>query len=169
MLVNDPNELSSNLDKRVGYLGAPDGMPRMLDGRGDFLEKSSKAILKRFDEIGKPFMMMIEGSQIDWGGHANDGEYIKTEMLDFDECISMVLDYAEEDGETLVVITADHETGGFAITGGSPDSLEYGFSTGQHTPALVPVFAYGPGSEEFSGIYENTGIFDRIKSLILEE
>lgn len=168
VLVNDPFELSGHTDKRVGYLGAEDGMPRMLDGRGDFLNKSTEAILNRFEAMNKPFMMMIEGSQIDWGGHANDGEYIRTEMMDFDQAIKTVLDYAEKDGETLVVITADHETGGFSITGGEPDSLAYAFTSGQHTPVLIPVFAYGPGSDAFSGIYENTDIFEKIRSLVLE-
>jgi alkaline phosphatase len=168
ILVDDPNNLAEHPDKRVGYLGAEDGMPRMLDGRGEFLNQSTKAILNRFEGMDKPFMMMIEGSQIDWGGHANDGEYIRTEMMDFDQTIKTVLDFAEKDGETLVVITADHETGGFSITGGTPDSLAYAFTSGQHTPVIIPVFAYGPGSDAFSGIYENTGIFDRIKSQVLK-
>lgn len=166
--VENIGELQQNLDQRVGYLGAEDGMPRMIDGRGDFLTKSTEAILNRFDQKDKPFMLMVEGSQIDWGGHANQGEYIRTEMLDFDNCIKSVLDFAEKDGETLVVITADHETGGFSIIGGEPDSLAFSFTSLQHTPVLIPVFAFGPGSENFTGFYENTGIFERIKELVIE-
>ncbi len=168
VLLDNPSNLDQHTDKRVGYLGAPDGMPRVLDGRGDFLMQSTESMLRRFESINRPFMIMIEGSQIDWGGHANDGEYIRTEMLDFNASIKSVLDFAEKDGETLVVITADHETGGFSITGGSIDSLTYGFTSGQHTPVLIPVFAFGPGSDKFSGIYENTGIFDRIKELVID-
>ena len=59
----------------------------------------------------KGFFMMIEGSQIDWGGHANNSEYIVAEMLDFNKAVGAVLDFAKEDGNTLVIVTADHETG----------------------------------------------------------
>ena len=107
---------------------------------------------------------MIEGSQIDWGGHANDANYIVTEMLDFDRAIAQVLKFAKKDGETLVIVTADHETGGFSINKGSNrDSLVTAFTTDYHTAAMIPVFAYGPGASEFAGIYENTAIFDKMK------
>jgi alkaline phosphatase len=141
-------------------------MLKMSEGRGDFLQKSTMAIINRLELKSKPFMVMIEGSQIDWGGHDNDGEYIRIEMMDFDKCVGSVLDFAKKDGETLVIITADHETGGFSITGGTEDSLNYSFTSLHHTPVLIPVFAFGPGSENFSGIYENTDIFGKITSLL---
>ncbi len=120
-------------------------------------QRAVKFLDKRND---KGFFMMIEGSQIDWGGHANDGKYIIEEMLDFDKTIGKVLDWAEKDGETLVVITADHETGGFAILPSSKmNKLKTKFVTDYHTPVLIPVFAFGPGAEKFSGIYENTDIY----------
>lgn len=160
--VNDPKDLSQHSDKRVGYLGAEDGMPRMLDGRGDFLSVSTKAMLDRFSQNESPFFLMIEGSQIDWGGHANDGKYIETEMMDFDQVIGTVIDFIEENENTLLVITADHETGGFSITGGESDSLEYKFTSGDHTPVIIPVMSYGRGSEYFKGFYENNEIFNKI-------
>ncbi len=157
------NFLNTN-GEYAGHLGAPDGMPRVIDGRGDFLPEATNAIIKKLDnEAG--FFLMIEGSQIDWGGHANDAEYIISEMIDFDDAVGRVLDYAEKDGETLVVITADHETGGFSIVGGTMDSLQTSFTTGYHTPIMINVFAYGPGAEEFSGIYENTMIYHKIRKL----
>jgi len=71
-----------------------------------------------------------------------------------------VMDFAEKDGETLVIVTADHETGGYAINPGSTmDTIIPAFTTDKHTAALIPVFAYGPGSELFRGIYENTAIY----------
>ena len=100
---------------------------------------------------------MIEGSQIDWGGHDNDPEYIITEMIEFDKVIGKVLEYAKKDGNTLVVVTADHETGGLAINPGSKmGDLITDFTTDHHTGTLIPVFAYGPGSELFQGVYEIT-------------
>ena len=87
-------------------------------------------------------------------------------MLDFDKTIGKVLDFAKKDGNTLVVVTADHETGGYAINPGSEMGEIIGaFTTDYHTAAMIPVFAYGPGAEMFCGIYENTAIFDFIKTL----
>ena len=117
---------------------------------------------------------MIEGSQIDWGGHAGSQDYIITEMLDFDKSINKVLEFAKRDGNTLVIVTADHETGGFAVLKGSKlGSIQGGFASPfdektksrYHTGSMIPVFAYGPGAEQFAGIYENTAIFDKMKML----
>jgi len=109
------------------------------------------------------FFLMIESSQIDWGGHANDANYIITEMIEFDKVIGEVLDFAEADGNTLVIVTADHETGGFAINKGSElNNLQTAFTSDYHTADLIPVFAYGPGAEAFAGIYENTAIYTKM-------
>ena len=107
---------------------------------------------------------MIEGSQIDWGGHANAIDYVLDEWKEFDQVVGMVLDWAEADGETLVIITADHETGGLAIQSESKmDSIVAAFTSGSHTGALIPVYSSGPGSELFSGIYENTEIYHKMR------
>ena len=108
--------------------------------------------------------MMIEGSQIDWGGHANNQEYVITELLDFDKAVGEVLEFAEKDGETLVIVTADHETGGMAVGPGSKmNRVKTTFTTGKHSAAMVPVFSYGPGAEIFGGVYENKQIFHKMK------
>jgi len=87
--------------------------------------------------------------------------------LDFDKSIGAVLDWAEKDGETLVIVTADHETGGFAVNiGSTQDSLVTEFTTDYHTAEMIPVFAYGPGAEMFSGIYENTEIYRKMKKAL---
>lgn len=154
---------SSGLEQKYGFLLAPDGMPKMQEGRGDFLPRATQMALDYLSQDEDGFFLMVEGSQIDWGGHANDAEYIIEEVKDFDQTLGVALDFAEQDGNTLVVVTADHETGGFALSSGaSYNELVGTFSTGGHTPDLIPVFAYGPGAEAFAGIYENTGIFDRI-------
>ncbi len=161
---------------KYGFLLAEDGMPRMLDGRGDFLPHATSLALDYLKLREKPFFMMIEGSQIDWGGHANNGNYIVTEVQDFDQTIGAVLDFAEKDGNTLVIVTADHETGGFTLAseekkipfmGKQSDynSLRHGFSTGGHSATMVPVLAYGPGAENFAGIYQNTAIHEKIVAL----
>ncbi|MBR9921468.1 MAG: alkaline phosphatase [Bacteroidetes bacterium] len=148
-----------------GYFTANDKPLPVAAGR-DYLPYASKRAVEFLDQRNPDsgFFLMIEGSQIDWGGHANDSDYIVTEMIDFDQAIGEVLKFAEADGNTLVIVTADHETGGYAINpGSSMDTIIAGFTSGYHTGTLIPVFAYGPGSELFNGIYENTAIFDKMR------
>lgn len=121
--------------------------------------------LKNRNEKG--FFLLIEGSQIDWGGHSRNSEIVITETLDFDKAVKEVYDFARRDGNTLVIVTADHETGGLAINPGSQmGALNVSFTSNYHTATLVPVFAYGPGAEEFAGIYENTAIYYKMKEAL---
>ena len=160
---------------KAAYLLAQDAMPTILKGRGDFLSDATELAIQFLskDKDNSNFFLMVEGSQIDWGGHANDGAYLLSELFDFDDAIGKALDFAEKDGNTLVIVTADHETGGFTLASTikkAEDGSEYSdyaeismtFSTNGHSATLVPVFAYGPGAEEFIGIYENTEIFEKI-------
>ena len=157
-------------NKKYGYILADDGMPRLIDGRGSFLYDATKLGLKKLSKNKDGFFLMVEGSQIDWGGHANDADYLISELIDFDTVMGQVLDYAEKDGNTLVIVTADHETGGFTLASeeGNYNKIKPSFSTGGHSAAMVPVFAYGPGASSFAGIYENTEIHTKIKELIKE-
>ncbi|WP_339656589.1 alkaline phosphatase [Flavobacterium frigidarium] len=159
--------------QKAGFLLASDQMPKMSEGRGDFLSDATELGIKFLSKDNAPFFIMTEGSQIDWGGHNNDAQYLIDELIDFDNLIGKVLDYAEKDGNTLVVVTSDHETGGFTLSAQKKkkaDGTEYddyskvgtSFSTGGHSATLIPVFAYGPGSEEFNGVYENNEIFSKI-------
>ncbi|SDM23991.1 alkaline phosphatase [Catalinimonas alkaloidigena] len=159
--------------QKYGYLLAGTGMPTMLEDRGDFLPNATQLALDYLTQAGQPFFLMVEGSQIDWGGHENNGEYLVQEVLDFDKTLGVALDFAEKQGNTLVVVTADHETGGFTLhstdvptangTRSDYDSISFGFSTGGHSGTLIPVFAYGPGAEQFAGVYQNTAIFDKMR------
>jgi alkaline phosphatase len=90
------------------------------------------------------------------------------EMMDFDRALAVALDFAEKDGETLVIVTADHETGGFSINGGDFKTGEVtgAFTTGGHTAVMVPVFAFGPGAENFMGIQENVDIYRHMMNLL---
>jgi alkaline phosphatase len=132
------------------------------------LPLSTQTALNILDQNKKGFFIMIEGSQIDWGGHADNTIYIVNEMLDLDQAIGKALEFAAKDGETLIVVTADHETGGLALLGGNMNSgmVKGGYSTTEHTGVMVPVFAYGPGAENFTGIMENTDIPKKIMKLM---
>lgn len=166
-VITDQNRLwNYKGNKKIAGLVAPKHLPRMQDGRGDYLTKASEFAITELNKNKKGFFVMIEGSQIDWGGHANNAEYLYQELVDFDNAINKVIDFAQKDGNTLVIVTADHETGGFALSGNEDDKTQDvilpSFTTKNHTATMVPVFAFGPGAEEFMGIYENNTIFDKM-------
>ncbi len=141
--------------------------PRVSEGRGEMLGIATRKALELLDNENG-FFLMIEGSQIDWGGHDNRTDYVVEEMLDFDKAIGQVLEFAAKDEQTLVIITADHETGGLAIINGSTESgtVEGAFSTRGHTSVMVPVYAFGPSSELFQGVYENNQIYHKMITAI---
>jgi len=143
-------------------------MPKKLDGRGDFLPDATQLALQSLSTNKNGFFLMVEGSQIDWGGHANEADYVVTELLDFEKTMGVVLDFAKSNGETLIIVTADHETGGYTLAsdGDNYNKIKGVFSTDGHSATMVPVFSYGPGSEVFGGIYENTEIYHKIKQLL---
>ena len=124
------------------------------------LREMTKKALSILENTQKDFFLMVEGSQVDWAGHDNDQEEVIRQMLLFDEAVKEVLDFAEKDGRTLVIVTGDHETGGLAINGGKLDGskIRLGWTTKNHTGIVVPVFAFGPKAEHFSGVLDNTDI-----------
>ncbi len=132
----------------------------------DMTEKALE-VLNRNEE---GFFLMVEGSQIDWGAHDNDLAYTIREQLHFDLAIKQAVDFALSDGETLVVITGDHETGGLAIVEGTDDDsglpVRIHWANGGHTGVPLPVFAYGPHAEKFMGWYDNTDIPKKIANIL---
>ncbi len=168
------------------------------------------------------FFLMVEGSQIDWAGHDNDAGWAMSEVEAFEAAVKEAIDFAKQDGETLVVVAADHDTGG--MTTGSNGSLDLnadlltnvtatgaymadqlneersnvsevlethtgfelteeeiqeieeadnaslainkvvsdrasiGWTSGNHTGADIPVYAYGPKAEKFVGFHDNTDL-----------
>ena len=172
-----PGSLST--DQKYGFLPESGSLPSMINGRGDFLPEATKLAISHLSQDQDGFFLMVEASQIDWAGHANDSKYLIGEMLDFEMVIAAALDFAEKDGNTLVVVTADHETGGFALGPKKPEAgqsgysnyseLEPVFASGDHSATLIPVFAFGPGAEQFKGIYQNTDINHKMVALVKGE
>lgn len=149
---------------RFGVFVANDHPGSAVDGRGDMLPKGAKLLMEKMSTNPQGFFLMIEGSQIDWAGHDNDSAYLVEEMKDFDAAVAEVLSFAKNDGETLVIITADHETGGLTLVRGANKDygkVRFNFSTGSHTSVTVPVYSFGPGAELFSGAFDNTDIFGK--------
>lgn len=164
--VMDSVGLPQALDsaKNYGFLLAPDGLPSKPQGRDNFLADATRLALDQFTTTAeRGFFLMVEGSYIDWGGHAKDDDMLVQEVLDFDRTLGVALDYVEKHDNTLLVVTADHETGGVAVgKSDRPDSVAVYFTTDQHTAELIPVFAKGEGAEAFTGIYENNQIYHRL-------
>jgi alkaline phosphatase len=156
-------DISLNFNKKFAYFTAdiePEDTPA---AKKHFLDASKLATLFLKKHANKGFFLVIDNAQIDMGGHANDSDHIVREMIEFDRVIGEVLNFAIEDGETLVILTGDHETGGYSINQNSKmDSLATSFTTDKHTAVMMPVFAYGVGSKSFAGIYENTAIYDKM-------
>ncbi len=136
--------------------------------RGDLLAKASLKGIDLLNQNKNGFFMMIEGSQLDDYGHFNQLDMLMQETLDFDQTIGAVMKWAAADGQTLVVVTADHQTGGPTVLGGDyhTGTVQVNFSTRDHSGTMVPVYAFGPGSENFTGFMDNTEIFWKIKRLL---
>jgi len=157
------DEVSKVNEGKLAALTADNANPKFSEGRGDMLPNATAKAIELLSKNKEGFFLMVEGSQIDWGGHANDIQYVVDEMLDFDRSIAKALQFAVKDKNTLVVVTSDHETGGLTINGGDikKGEVEGAFTTGGHTAVTVPVFAFGPKAALFQGIYENTAFFQK--------
>lgn len=145
-----------------------EGDPLTAPARGDVLTQGAKKAIAMLSRNDKGFALMIEGSQIDWACHNNDSAYMRAELADFEVMLHAVLDYAQRDGQTLVVVTADHETGGVTLPDGDIErgQNDVRYLWGSHTGCMVPVFALGPGAQYFSGIQENIDIPEKIRWLM---
>ena len=150
------------------FLGlfAPLDMDPVLD-RGPVLRETARKAIEVLDNK-KGFFLMIEGSQIDDWAHRNKVGHMAEELFEFDKIIGDVLEFAQKDGHTLVIVAADHATGGLTLIDGSLEERKVSvhFSTKGHNGIIVPVFAYGPHAEDFVGVYENAELSRRIKALM---
>jgi alkaline phosphatase len=164
--VKSVDELEKSISTKIGYFTYFGEPPSILNGRPANLDLITRTILNKLSLNKSPFIIVIEGSQIDWGGHDNDSKMVISEFIDFDSAIKEALEFAKNDGNTLVVVTADHETGGMSLNGGEINNVNIKFNTKSHTGTMVPVFSFGPSSETFRGIYENTQIFYKLRESI---
>ena len=138
-------------------------MPKAPE-RGDFLPEGVKTALKTLSQDEDGFFLMVEGSQIDFACHAHDSLNMIEETVDFSKAVQVALDFAKADGNTLVVVTADHETGGLTMIDpqGHYSNVSFNYSTYSHTCLPVMIYAYGPGAERFTGWMQNCDVKSRI-------
>lgn len=161
----DSLELSPVTDtsQKYGYLLASGGLPAKHKGRDSFLKEATEQALAKLSASDSGFFLMVEGSYIDWAGHARDKEFMLAEMLDFEEALAVALNYVDAHENTLLIVTGDHETGGMSVGKGAQiDQVDLYFNTDQHTADLVPVFAKGKGADSFKSFYQNSDIFHKI-------
>jgi len=158
----DLESFTASKASRIAGLMSQEDMPRLFEGRDP--QYLSRATLKAIEVLSRNrqgFVLMVEGSEIDDAGHSNDTKMVTDEVLDMDRAVAVALEFARSDGKTLIVVTADHETGGMSITGGDQAKHEVtgAFSIKGHSGVMVPVFAYGPGAQSFTGVQDNTELF----------
>ena len=132
--------------------------------RGNFLSESVQKALKTLESHPQGFFLMVEGSQIDEAAHGNHLAEVVQETLDFDRTVGVVLEWMKTHPDTLLVVTADHQTGGLTLLGGSKEKGEVigAFSTNYHSGVAVPLYATGAGAAAFGGVQENTELMPKI-------
>ena len=153
-------------DEHLRSVDSPDNHPSE-PSLSEMLQFAVKRSGQFINNGCKGFFIMGEGSQVDWAGHSNNLEYLKREMQDLDSAVEWAFNYAKQNTDTLVVVTADHETGGLLIEPNTVDysgnEVKFSFNTnvgrGTHTGVPVPVYAYGPGAENFTGTLDNTDVY----------
>jgi alkaline phosphatase len=145
------------------------GLPYEVDGVGAMphLSEMTRVALDVLEKNEMGFFLMVEGGKIDWSGHVNDLARNIGETVEFDRAVRMVCDWAKGREDTLVVVTADHETGGLKVleNKGKGNEPVVNWGTKGHTDVPVPVYALGFGGESFSEKIDNTDIFTKIVSI----
>ena len=165
IVLNRQAMIEEDSDRIAGFF-SPGGLPSK-NRIPSLSEMTSKAI-ENLSSKENGFFLMIEGSQIDWGGHANNTPYVLREVKDFDDAIGVVLSFAEQNPGTLVIVTADHETGGMTINGVNRENtvVDIAWTSTGHTGTPIPLMAYGPHAIEFSGWWDNTDIGKKVADLL---
>lgn len=170
-VVYNIDDLKKSQSLKLAGLLAKEHMQKASEGRQGMLSDMTKKAIETLVKNKKGFVLVVEASMIDWGSHENNLDFIVEEVIDMDQAIGTALEFAKQDGKTLVVVTADHETGGLVLTGGDVNNrhVEAKFAGKDHSAVMVPVFSFGPGAERFSGIHDNTFFFaEFVKALRLK-
>jgi alkaline phosphatase len=157
--------------QKLAALLAPKGLPKATD-RDYSLARLFQTAIHILSKNRNGFVLMVEGSQIDPAAHDHDQQHLIAELIDFDGAVGAGLDFAQKNRRTLILVTADHETGGLAVHGRSIKNRQVAstaFTTTGHTATMVPLFAYGPGSERFNGIQDNARVGQQLIELLMKK
>lgn len=168
-IIEELNDKAIRKSKKLGYLPPKSETASVNDNRRDFLPATTQTAIEYLSaKKSTGFFLMVEGARIDKSAHDNDFQAVIREVLDFDKAIEAAIRFAEKDGNTLVIITADHETGAITLRDGDIKEgiIKGTFSSKGHTPVMVPLFAYGPQSKLFTGVQENDDVSNKIYKLL---
>ena len=163
-VVYSQDELSKCESEKIFGLFAEGHLPE-ASKRGGVMQQNMLKALEQLDKNPNGFFMMLEGSRIDMEAHLNKYDAMVEETLDFDRCVAIALDFAKKKGNTLVVVTADHETGGLTLPAKGSKTQDK-WTTLNHTGVPVPIYSFGPGAENFTRVMQNTDIFFEIYKLM---
>lgn len=163
-IVYSQDELSKCESEKIFGLFAEGHLPE-ASKRGGVMQQYMLKALEQLDKNPNGFFMMLEGSRIDMEAHLNKYDAMVEETLDFDRCVAIALDFAKRKGNTLVVVTADHETGGLTLPAKGSKTQDK-WTTLNHTGVPVPIYSFGPGAENFTRVMQNTDIFFEIYKLM---
>jgi alkaline phosphatase len=163
----DSLKLSSSR-KIAGFL-ARGNMPTVRNGRVGALREMTRKAIQTLSRNPNGFFLMVEGSEIDKSAHAKNLAEVLLEVIDMDEAVGVAKEFADKNKQTLIVITADHETGGISLVDGDIRSHRVAgnfIESGYHTGVMVPILSYGAGARYFSGIHDNTFFFYQFLKLL---
>jgi alkaline phosphatase len=157
--------------KLAGFTGAQSN-PNIQEGRGDMFPASVETALNVLKSGSKGFFLMVGDMYVDRASHNGRLELLCDETKDLDRAIGKALDFAERDGETLVLVVGSPEASGMSIVGGNmaEGTVEAKWSMpgmANHSGTQVPMFAYGPGAEQFMGVMENIEVFTIVKQMLI--
>jgi len=166
VLYNIDDILKVKSGKLAGFTAQEHDAP--MPERGEVLVPATQTAINLLSQGKKGFFLMVEGSEIDFLAHENKTPGVVLETLDFDRAIGVALKFAAANGETLIIVTADHETGGMTLNGGDykTGKVLAKYTSGEHTGIAVPVYAFGPGADQFTGFMENTDIAKKMMKLL---
>lgn len=167
-ILEDYGDLKSKSHKKIAGLLKNDALPGINNSRGDYLNLAWLRAFKTLIRNDTGYILVIHNAHINWAAANNEKKDMIAEILDMDKLLGQILNITSPDNKTLVLVIGGFETGGVTVMGNkfSKTDPNMKFSTKQRTASMVPVFAYGTGASLFSGIYDNTDIFLKIKSLI---
>ncbi len=166
VVVRSEEELAkASLDTRLVALLPP--RETMKDQHGPPLAVTVRAALQRLAQNPRGFVLMAECEVTDSAGHDNDLGGVLAGVRELDAAVAVALEFARTHPGTLIVVTADHDTGGLGIIDGAgPEDVEVSWASHHHTAQWVPVFAWGSGAGTFTGVFQNSDLGPRIGGLL---
>jgi alkaline phosphatase len=162
-----PNDLRNESNRKVlGLLANQELFRQSPEGQGDHydppmrLAELTSIAIQTLCRHPEGFFLMVEEAAVDRMGHYNNAPLAIKAVHELDRAVGVAKRYAQDEAETLLIVTADHECGGFCIDGDfMPDEIRYTWKTTGHTATNVPLNAIGPGADALEGEYENTHVF----------